>query len=117
MFTEQSRSGFRVATGVGAALASRVAAATLFAVIQLAAQKASAQSTIRTPDVTGDQLIFFYDNRTDRTSFLSFTNPSSRPVMVEIAFYPETLAQRLGQEVVTLDAASNVVVDPTSAAG
>lgn len=76
-----------------------------------------AQETIRTPDVTGDQLIFFYDNRTDRGAFFSFSNPSDTQLMVEIAFYPENLAQRLGQEVVTLGPAANVVVDPTMAAG
>src|SRR5262245_61357089 len=117
MFTEQSRRGFRVAADEGAPVASRVAAAALLAVLFLGARAASAQPTIRIPEVSGDQLIFFYDNRTDRTSFLSFSNPSSRPVLVEVAFYSDTLAQRLGQELLTLEAASNVVVDPTSAAG
>jgi hypothetical protein len=79
--------------------------------------KAQAQATIEVPDVRGDQLVFFYDARTNRTPFLSVTNPSSTTVNLEVAFYPASLANRLGQFVVTVPAAGNVVIDPTSAAG
>jgi len=72
---------------------------------------------IVTPEVRGDQLIFFYDARTNRTPFLSVTNPANSPVTVEVVFYPSSLAARLGQEVITLPAAGNAIIDPTTAAG
>lgn len=77
----------------------------------------AAQETIRTPDVVGDQLLFFYDDRADRASFFSIGNPSDAQVIVEVVFYPQDLTRRLGQEVFTLGPASNLVVDPTQAAG
>jgi plastocyanin len=100
--------GRTVATVLGAALA---------AACLLAPRPALAQETVRTPDVTGDQLLFFYDNRTDRTSFFSFSNPSDTQLIVEVAFYPQDLSHRLGQDVLTIGPAGNVVVDPTTAAG
>jgi plastocyanin len=115
MFTEPCR---RLRYGRGAReLAVTLGAAFLLAAGPGAARSVLAQETIRTPDVQGDQLIFFIDNRADRASFLSLSNPSDTQLMVEIAFYPESLAQRLGQEVVTLGPAANLVVDPTAAAG
>jgi plastocyanin len=100
--------------------AGRTVALLIAAAVPLAlaaAVPAAAQETIRMPDVTGDQLLFFYDDRTDRTAFFSVSNPSDTQVMLEIAFYPLDLTHRLGQDVVTLGPAGNVVVDPSMAAG
>ena len=73
--------------------------------------------TIPTPDVSGDQLLFLYDARTDRVPFLSISNPSDATVFVEVAFYPADLSSRLGSAVIELGSAANEVIDPTSFAG
>ena len=69
----------------------------------LSADRAAAQTTVLTPDITGDQLLFFYDARPGRVPFLSVSNPASVAVKVEIAFYNESLDTRLGQENVTIE--------------
>jgi len=76
--------------------------------------RAAAQATITVPGVSGDQLIYFYDARTDRVPFLTVANPSATPVVIEVAFYPANLASRLGEAVFTLAGGGNVVIDPTS---
>jgi hypothetical protein len=90
-----------------------VGAAALLASLALATQ-AKAQATVQVPGVSGDQLIYFYDARTERVPFLTISNPAATPVVVEIAFYPADLSSRLGESVLTLPGAGNVVIDPTS---
>ena len=97
----------------GAALAATLAATV--AVFAGAPHDACAQSTIAVPGTSGDQLIYFYDARTDRVPFLTIANPSGTPVVIELAFYPQGLGSRLGEQVYTLPGGGNVVVDPTQA--
>lgn len=88
-------------------------AAALLASLVIAAQ-AGAQATVTVPGVSGDQLIYFYDARTDRVPFLTVANPAATPVVIEVAFYPANLSSRLGEAVFTLPGGGNVVIDPTS---
>ena len=81
------------------------------------ARDAAAQGTIPVPDVRGDQLLFVYDARPSRTSFLLVSNPGDQPVTVEIALYPATLASRLGAATLTLESAGHAVLDPGTLAG
>ncbi len=75
---------------------------------------ARAQATVTVPGVSGDQLIYFYDARTDRVPFLTVANPGATPVVIEVAFYPANLSSRLGEALFTLPGGGNVVIDPTS---
>jgi len=90
-----------------------VGAAALLAMLGVAAQ-AGAQATVTVPGTSGDQLIYFYDARTDRVPFLTVANPAATPVVIEVAFYPANLSSRLGESVFTLPGGGNIVIDPTS---
>ena len=93
----------------------RVLGAAMAALALLAsAGHARAQATITVPGVSGDQLIYFYDARTNRVPFLTVANPAATPVVIEVAFYPANLASRLGEAVFTLPGGGNLVIDPTS---
>jgi len=92
------------------ALGAAVAALALLA----SAGHARAQATIPVPGVSGDQLIYFYDARTNRVPFLTVANPASTPVVIEVAFYPANLASRLGEVILTLPGGGNIVIDPSS---
>lgn len=81
------------------------------------AREARAQATIAVPDVRGDQLLFVYDARASRTSFLLVSNPGNAAVTVEIAVYPQSLASRLGTTTLTLAPAGHAVIDPGSIDG
>jgi hypothetical protein len=106
-----SRAAARESRSSGA-LASLIALlAALLAPVSALAQ------TIATPDVSGDQLLYIYDARTDRVPFLSVSNPSDDTVFVEVAFYPADLSARLGDAVVELGSAANEIIDPTQFAG
>jgi hypothetical protein len=89
------------------------AAAALLASLTMTSQ-AMAQATITVPGTSGDQLIYFYDARTNRVPFLTISNPAGTPVVVEVSFYPANLASRLGEQVYTLPGGGNIVIDPTS---
>ncbi|MBM4245218.1 MAG: hypothetical protein FJ148_15620 [Deltaproteobacteria bacterium] len=78
---------------------------------------AAAQTTVPAPDVSGDQLLFLYDARTDRVPFLLVSNPADEAVVVEVAFYPADLSSRLGSAVIELGSAANEIIDPTTFAG
>lgn len=75
---------------------------------------ASSAQTIGVPDVSGDQLLYFYDARTSRVPFLSVANPSDETLFIDVAFYPQDLASRLGGGVIEIGPAANRVIDPTS---
>jgi hypothetical protein len=74
----------------------------------------SSAQTIGVPDVSGDQLLFVYDARTSRVPFLTVANPSDDTVFIDVAFYSQTLGERLGGGVIELGSAANRVIDPTS---
>ncbi len=76
-----------------------------------------AQTTRGIPAPVGDQLVFFYDARTDRVPFLTIANPGPEEITAEISFYPRDLSARLGRSVLTLPARGNVVVNPAEEAG
>jgi len=99
-----------------ALLRTAVAGAVLLAATGQA-REVRAQATITVPDVRGDQLLFVYDARPSRTSFLLVSNPGDAPVTVELALYPASLASRLGATTITLAAAGHVVIDPGTVAG
>jgi hypothetical protein len=67
--------------------------------------------------VRGDQLIFFYDAREGRVPFLNVSNPSTQPVAIDFAFYPENLAARIGTVRLELPGLGHEIVDPTTIAG
>ncbi len=102
-----------------AALRRLLVAATLFCVAT-AAQTAQAQ-LVRFPLVDpgantfGDQLIFFYDARPSRASFLTVGNPAGVGVVLEVAFYSQTL-ERLAEQVFVLPPGGARVVDPGTVA-
>lgn len=71
----------------------------------------------RAAEISGDQLLFFYDGRSQRVPFFGVSNPSTtRDVTVDIVFYPDSLAARLGQLRTTLPPLGHTVIDPTTAA-
>jgi len=59
----------------------------------------------------GDQLIFFYDVRPARTTFLTVGNTSASDVVLEIVFYSQSL-ERITEQVVVLPAFGASVLDP-----
>lgn len=64
----------------------------------------------------GDQLLFLYDARAGRTTFLAVANPNDGPVVVEIVFYAQDFLSRLAESVVTIPARGVRVIDPTGPA-
>ncbi|MBM4269020.1 MAG: hypothetical protein FJ144_20830 [Deltaproteobacteria bacterium] len=52
------------------------------------AGRASAQTTLETPLVVGDQLFFVYDTSGPRVAFVNLSNPSAEAVELEVSFYP-----------------------------
>lgn len=78
---------------------------------------AGAQPTLGTPSVSGDQLIFLFDARPSRVTFLSVANVSDETVHVDVALYTADLTTRLVGETVSLAGAANTVIDPTSFGG
>jgi hypothetical protein len=74
---------------------------------------AMAQTSIDVPLVTGDQLIFFFDARENRQTFISVANPSSEAVDIQIDFYGSSM-ESLGSQSNTLVAAGNVIIDPSA---
>ncbi len=92
-------------------------AAALVALITLGASSAATAQTLGSPDVSGDQLIFLYDARSNRVPFLSIANPSNDTVFLDVAFYGADLSGRIASQVVTVEGAANTVIDPTSFAG
>lgn len=83
----------------------------------LMAASALAQSEIRIPDVRGDQLLYLYDARPGRVSFLLVSNPGDEAVTADVSFYPLSLQSRLGGETIELGAGGHLVIDPSSFAG
>ena len=81
------------------------------------ASVAVAQTTIRTPSVSGDQLIFLYDARPDRVSFLNVANVANETIHVNVAIYATDLTTQLVGQTISLGPAANTVVDPTSFGG
>lgn len=69
------------------------------------------------PGVSGDQLLFLYDARSSRVSFLSLANPASEPLYLRVTFYDDSLDEELAAETIWLPSAGNTVIDPTSFAG
>jgi len=74
-------------------------------------------SKISEAGTVGDQLLFFFDARSGRTTFLTIGNPSLDAVLVEVVFYSQSLATRLAEETILLAGAGATVVDPTTVDG
>jgi hypothetical protein len=91
-------------------LASAFAIATLVATLGTSLT-AQAQSSIGEPLASGDQLLFFFDSRSPRVSFVSVSNPANEPVTIEILIPSAGL-----RESIQLDARGNQVIDPTALA-
>jgi len=89
----------------------------VLAILFFVAAPAQAQTTVEVPSATGDQLVFFYDARTDRVPFLTVGNPGAAAVTVQIAFYPQNLGSRLGASVRSIAGLGNLVINPTEEAG
>ena len=73
----------------------------------------AAQSSITVPDVTGDQLVMFYDARASRVPFVSISNPAGERVVVKADFYNHDLTFIIATQIVALDGGASVVIDPT----
>lgn len=89
----------------------------VLAILLFAAVPAPAQTTLGAGASTGDQLLFFYDARTNRVPFLTIGNPGAEAIQVEVAFYPQDLSARLGESILEVPGRGNVVVSPTEEAG
>lgn len=94
---------------------SRVASVVALAAI-LVSSAASSQ-TIGTPGVSGDQLVYIYDARDGRVTFLNVANPSSDTIFIDVALYSQDLTQELASDTLSLGPAANTVIDPTSFGG
>ncbi len=93
-------------------------AACLAVVVSVGLGGVAAQAqTIGTPGVSGDQLVFLYDARSNRVAFMSAANPSSDTIFLDVALYSQDLTETLAAETVSLGPASNLVIDPTSFGG
>lgn len=106
---KSSRRSERFCTGVAIVLVSLAALS--------ASSIATAQTTRAVPSVSGDQLVYFYDARTDRTPFLGVSNPSNTTIFVDVAFFDVGLTMKLASSVIELGPAANTIIDPTSFAG
>lgn len=85
-----------------------------FLVLAACVGAAHAQAILGTPSVSGDQLIFLYDARADRTTFLSVANVADEPVTLDVAFYGGDLTAEVAGGSLTIGRAANAVIDPTS---
>lgn len=104
---KRNTSGARRPRGSGLRLASAFAIATFVGVLGTSFT-AHAQSSIGEPLASGDQLLFFFDTRSPRVSFVNVSNPANEPVTIEILIPSAGL-----RESVQLDALGNQVIDPT----
>ncbi|MEK7649609.1 MAG: MopE-related protein [Patescibacteria group bacterium] len=77
----------------------------------------AAQSSINVPDVTGDQLVMFYDARSSRVPFMTISNPALERVVLRADFYNIDLTFVIASETIVLEGGSNVVIDPTGVDG
>ncbi len=91
-------------------------ATAMVALTALGASAIAGAQTLGEPDVSGDQLIFIYDARSGRVSFLNVANPSDDTVVLDVRLYNEDFSSVVSS-VITLEAAENTVIDPTSFAG
>ncbi len=74
-------------------------------------------SKVSEAGTVGDQLLFFFDARPGRTTFLTIGNPSADAVLVEVVFYSQSLTTRLAEDTILLDGAGATVIDPTTVGG
>jgi len=88
-----------------------VAFAALVAIV--GAVPAHAQKTILTPGVSGDQLFFIYDATGSRVSFIAVSNFATEDIVVETAFYGQTLTL-IATEVATIPGRGSLpLIDPS----
>ena len=73
--------------------------------------------TIGVPGISGDQLLFLYDARPDRVTYLSVANPADEAIALDVALYSVDLQSVLARQTIVLDSAANQLVDPTIFAG
>ena len=94
----------------------------VLALVSVLASSVAAQAQLLFPpfptetNTYGDQLVYFYDLRPARTTFLTVGNPSASAVVLEIVFYSQSL-ERLAEEVSVLPAFGARVVDPGQSEG
>ncbi|HZR80908.1 MAG TPA: hypothetical protein VFD92_07405 [Candidatus Binatia bacterium] len=89
--------------------------ATAAAAVATAATPASA---LEVPGVAGDQLLFVFDNRVGRQTYLLVTNPASEAIAVELVAYGssgDAALGMLGSTSVRLTGGRTEVVDPSVA--
>lgn len=67
------------------------------------------------PGTSGDQLLFFYDVRAERTTFLSVGNTDpAAGVTLEIVFYSQEFDSRIAETVIVVPGGGSVIIDPTN---
>lgn len=93
------------------------AAGIALTLLATAVSPAASQGLRGVPQVGGDQLIFPYDARSGRVTFLSVSNVSSETIFVDVAIYSADLSSTLSRSTLSMSPASNTVVDPTTFAG
>jgi len=70
------------------------------------------------PGTSGDQLLFFYDVRPDRQTFLSVGNTSPQTgITLEIVFYSQEFDARIAEQVIVVPGGGATIIDPTQAQG
>ena len=90
---------------------ARLFAAALLSLWVASASEARAQAAIGEPLAAGDQLLFFFDTRSPRVTFVNVSNPASTAVALEISIPVAGV-----REVIELGPRSNRIVDPTTLA-
>jgi hypothetical protein len=80
--------------------------------------QATFQGLPHVPGTVGDQLVYFFDARTNRTTFLTVGNTATtNSVLLEFVYYSESLDNRLAEQVISVPGGGAIVVDPTSVTG
>lgn len=85
-------------------------AGALVGALALATSASADVPTIYQPDTTGDQGIFYYDARSDFTTFLQVRNGGVTDLKVRVLFYGPTLSQPLATES-TIPAGGSRLID------
>jgi hypothetical protein len=63
----------------------------------------------------GDQLLYLFDARPGRTTFLTVGNPNTEGVAAEVVFYSQDLSLRLAESTLAIPGRGVRVIDPTVA--
>jgi len=98
--------GFAVTAVLGASLLTSAGASAQF------------QGLPTAPGTAGDQLLFFFDVRQDRATFLNVGNTDAQnSVTLEVVYYTQTFDTRLSESVIVVPGGGAIIIDPSTVAG